>query len=154
MMEFDYIKFTEEWAEIYKPMLHTPGFSGMNKRFFITDSYMTMVDFMAHMDPTTSPCVITESQQEGNVEEGWDYPMYSFYFMVRGDEMNDGKEAVQAKRSAKEIMMDFINFIRTFKYGNDEYERFGVILEQLPLVEDSYLWQLRRSIIDNGNRCM
>lgn len=152
MTTFDYIRFTEEWAAHYKPMQHTMK-SDMNRHFFITDSYMTMVDFMAHHDPDTSPCIIAESQQEGEVEDGLDYPRYSFYFMVRADEMNDGKEAVASKRTAKHIMLDFVNFIRAFKYANEDTETYAPILNALTLEEDSYLYELREAVL-NGSRCM
>lgn len=150
-MQFNYVRFTEEWATMYKPMHHVPGEDSLNKRFFICDSYMTMTSFMEHMDPEHTPCVIVESQQEGNVQMGKDYPRYSFYFMVRSGETHEGYTAYDAKSEAKMVMMDFINFIRMFKYwdenGNEQR------LAALPLKEGDYLHELRTSV-QSGDRCL
>ena len=144
-MKFDYIKFTEEWATLYKPMHHIPGEDSMNKRFHICDSYMTMTEFLqGSMDPECTPCVITESQQEGSIQGGMDYPRYTFYFLVRSGETHNGHSAVRAKKDAKAIMIDFLNFIRMFKYA-DEYEDD---LKAMPLPEDSYLYSLRAAVMD------
>lgn len=148
-MNFEFDKFTEEWAQIYAPMKHTPGIDGTNKRFFICDSYMAMTEFMTGMEPENSPCVIIESQQEGNVDHGKDYPRYAMYFMVRANEMNDGHEAVKAKKSAKQVMIDFVNFIRPFKY----YEDYGKLIEEIEFKEGSYLYQLREAV-RTGDYCM
>lgn len=134
---------------MYSPMRHTPGLNGRNRRFFICDSYMTMTEFMASMDADSSPSVIIESQQEGSVTYGMDSPRYAMYFVVRAREMNDGKQAIEAKRTAKQVMMDFVNFVRAFKY-HDEY---GEQIERLPFAEGSYLSCLREAI-RMGDRCM
>lgn len=151
-MQFNYVRFTEEWATIYKPMLHTPGPEGLNRRFFICDSYMNMTSFMEHMDPECTPCVIVESQQEGNIQEGRDYPYYSFYFMVRAGNTHEGYSAYDAKNEAKKVMMDFVNFIRMFKYCQDSEEHYKN-LTSLHLDENSYLYSLRESVL-NGYNCM
>lgn len=148
-MDFNYARFTEEWATIYKPMLHTPGPDGLNRRFYICDSYMTMTSFMEHMDVDCTPCVIVESQQEGNVQGGIDYPRYSFYFMVRSGHTHEGYSAYDAKSEAKHVMMDFVNFIRTFQHPY-EYED---TLTALPIPEGTYLAELRTAVL-GGDRCM
>lgn len=150
-MDFNYVRFTEEWAMLYKPMHHVPGEDSLNRRFFICDSYMNMTSFMEHMDPDCSPCVIVESQQEGNIENGKDYPRYSFYFMVRSGQTHEGYSAFDAKSEAKRVMMDFINFIRAFKNcdegGNER------ILYNLTLPSGSYLYELREAVLQ-GDQCM
>lgn len=150
-MEFNYARFTEEWAEIYKPMRHIPGEDSTNRRFYICNSYLEMTQFVEHgMDPEVSPSVVIESQQDGIIENGWDYPRYSFYFMVRADEMNNGASAIEAKSEAKRHMMEFVNFIRMFKYA-DEY---GYMLEKMALREGSYLDSLRTAVTEMGDRCL
>lgn len=135
-MTFDYALFTEEWASIYKPMRHEMGAKAHNKHFFICDSYRTMTNFMASMKPTSSPCVITESHQEGEVNNGFDYPTYAFYFMVRAGKTHDGDAAIKAKREAKQTMMDFVNFLRAFKDNDAD------ALSKTPMPTDSYLASL------------
>lgn len=149
-MDFNYVRFTEEWAQLYKPMHHIPGPDSLNKRFYICDSYFTMTEFLkGSVDPEVSPCVMVESQQEGNVQEGRDYPRYSFYFLVRAEDTHNGHMAYDSKSDAKKIMMDFVNFIRIYKYP-DEYRN---LLLQLPLTEGTYLHELRMAIL-NGDQCM
>lgn len=149
-MEFNYIRFCEEWTSLYKPMHHVPGPDSLNKRFFICDSYVYLTEFLrGSMDPECSPCVVTESQQEGNIQDGKDYARYTFYFLVRSGETHDGHTAYRAKRDAKHVMLDFVNFVRLFKYP-DEYQES---LDSLPLEEGQYLYMLRDAVKD-GDRCM
>lgn len=148
-MDFLFDRFVEGWATLYAPMRHTPGIDGSNKRFFICDSYMTMTEFMTNMEPEASPCVIIESQQEGSVRDGKDYPRYALYFMVRASEMNNGHFAIIAKRDAKRVMMDFINFLRAFKYPDD----YASLLDGLDLPQGSYLSNLREAV-EHGDRCL
>ena len=110
MYRFD--KFVEHWASIYRPMLHTPERYGKNKRFFLTDTYMGMVDFMTQIRPGQSPCVVMESGQEGTMTDRFDYPRYSLYFMVRAGDMSDGAAAMEAKMEAKRHMQKFITYLR------------------------------------------
>lgn len=113
MFRFD--RFVEHWASIYKPMLHTPDRYGRNKRFFLTDTYMGMVDFMTQIRPDQSPCVVMESSQEGTMTDRFDYPRYSLYFMVRAEDMSDGSAAMDAKIEAKQHMQKFLIYLRRKK---------------------------------------
>lgn len=154
-MDFNYVRFTEEWAMLYKPMRHIPGPDSLNKRFYICDSYFTMTEFLkGSVDPEVSPCVMVESQQEGNVEEGRDYPRYSFYFLVRAEDTHNGHMAYDSKSDAKKIMMDFVNFIRAFKSPYEYTTPTGTpLVSTLPFAEGSYLDSLRKDIL-NGFNCM
>ena len=117
MFRFD--NFVEHWASIYKPMLHEAGKYGRNKRFFLTDTYMGMVDFMTQIRPDQSPCVVMESNQEGTMTDRFDYPRYSLYFMVRAHDMSDGASAMEAKLEAKQHMRKFIVYLRKKKEYNE-----------------------------------
>lgn len=117
MFRFD--KFVEHWASIYKPMLHEKGRYGRNKRFFLTNTYMGMVDFMTNIRPDQSPCVVMESGQEGTMTEGKDYPRYSLYFMVRAEEMSEGSSTMEASMEAKMHMQKFIVYLRNKKEYNE-----------------------------------
>lgn len=110
MFRFD--SFVEHWASIYRPMLHEKGKYGRNKRFYLTDTYMGLVDFMTQVQADRSPCVIMESAQEGTISDSFDYPRYSLYFMVQADEMSDGTSAMEAKIEAKQHMQKFMNYLR------------------------------------------
>lgn len=110
MFRFD--QFTEHWASIYRPMLHEKGKYARNKRFYLTDTYMGLVDFMTNIRPDQSPCVVMESAQEGSMTDRFDYPRYSLYFMVRAEDMSDGESAMSAKLEAKQHMQKFMNYLR------------------------------------------
>lgn len=109
---FEFDDFVEHWAEIYRPMQHVPGKRSKNQRFFSTDTYMGMTDFMTSIQPKQSPCVIMESNVEGDLSEFYDMPEYTLYFMVRAEEMNDGSSARTAKKEAKKHMNKFIAYLR------------------------------------------
>lgn len=107
-----FYEVVEQWAESYVQMQHTPGEMGTNKRFFLTDTYMGMVDFMTNIQPDSSPCVVMESNQDGRIEEGKDYMNHTIYFMVRAENMSDGRSALKAKLEAHEHAHKFIAWAR------------------------------------------
>ena len=109
---FEFEDFVEHWTEIYRPMQHVPGKMSKNKRFFLTDTYMGMSDFMTNVQPEKSPCVIMESNAEGELSDAYDMPEYSLYFMVRAEDMSDGVSAKAAKREAKMHMKKFIAYLK------------------------------------------
>ena len=109
MFRFD--QFVENWASIYKPMLHEPGPYSRNQRFFLTDTESGLIDFMTNVQPERSPCVIMESSQEGTIGRGLDRPQYTLYFMVQAEQMGDGRAAYEAKLEAKDHMQEFIKFL-------------------------------------------
>lgn len=111
-MDEQFYDFVEHWATIYKPMLHQSGERSKNKRFFLTDTYMGMADFMTQIQPQQSPCVVMESNQEGTLGDGIDYPNYAIYFMVRAERMTDGRAAMLAKVEAKHHLKKFVSYIR------------------------------------------
>lgn len=119
MEVFDFGEFVEHWAEIYRPMQHVPGKRSKNQRFFLTDTYMGMTDFMTTIQPDKSPCVIMESNAEGELSDSYDMPEYTLYFMVRAEEMSDGTSARIAKREAKTHMKKFITYLKR-KQDNEE----------------------------------
>lgn len=120
MMEvFEFDEFVEHWAEIYRPMQHVPGKRSKNQRFFLTDTYMGMTDFMTTIQPDKSPCVIMESNAEGELSDSYDMPEYTLYFMVRADDMNDGSSARMAKREAKTHMKKFMSYLKRKQEGDE-----------------------------------
>lgn len=120
METFNFDEFVEHWAEIYRPMQHLSGKRSKNKRFFLTDTYMGMSDFMTGIQPDKSPCVIMESNAEGELSEFFDMPEYTLYFMVRAEEMGDGASARNAKREAVTHMKKFMSYLKE-KQRNEEH---------------------------------
>lgn len=112
METFEFDDFVEHWAEIYRPMQHVPGKKSKNKRFFSTDTYMGLTDFMTTVQPDKSPCVIMESNAEGELSDSFDMPEYTLYFMVRAEDMSDGVSAKIAKREAKMHMKEFFTYLK------------------------------------------
>lgn len=110
-MRFD--QFVERWCMSYKPMLHEPGETSKNKRFFFVDNYASMTDFMNSIPKTTSPCVVMESNQEGMIKGGKETPEYTLYFMTKMESSKpDGRMAHAVKLEAKQHMLKFMAYLR------------------------------------------
>lgn len=110
MFRFDH--FIEDWAIRYKAMQHLPGPNSKNQRFFLTDSFYGLSEFMRNIKYSQSPCVIMESDQEGRIHGGIDHPHYTLYFMVKAERMNNGLAALDAKLEAKVHMQKFLSYLR------------------------------------------
>ena len=115
----DFFDFVERWATIYKPMQHESGERSKNKRFYLTDTYMGMADFMTQIQPQRSPCVVMESNQDGMLGDGIDHPNYALYFMVRAERMTDGRAAMLAKLEAKMHLQKFVAYVRQKQRDED-----------------------------------
>lgn len=155
----DFYDFVEHWAEIYKPMQHIRGKNSKNERFFLTDTYMGLSDFMTNVQPQKSPCVIMETNLEGNLTEQFDTPRYTIYFMVRSDRMVDGREAKEAKSEAKEHMLKFFTYlkhrqdmgmfdVRNIKLENTDYQTIG------PLYNGWYGVTITLQDVESIDRCI
>lgn len=130
METFNFDDFVERWAEIYRPMQHVPGKRSKNQRFFLTDTYMGMSDFMTGIQPDKSPCVVMESNAEGELSDFYDMPEYTLYFMVRAEEMNDGYSARLAKREAVLHMKKFVSYLKQ-KQQNEEPSVINIEVERI-----------------------
>lgn len=104
----DFYQFVENWTMRYRAMLHQPGLYSKNCRFYLTDTYMGLADFMHNINPEHSPCVVMESAQQGEIIRGKDQPQYTIYFMVRAADMADGRLALLAKKEAKTHLHHFL----------------------------------------------
>lgn len=130
METFNFDDFVERWAEIYRPMQHVPGKRSKNQRFFLTDTYMGMSDFMTGIQPDRSPCVVMESNAEGELSDFYDMPEYTLYFMVRAEEMSDGYSARLAKREAVLHMKKFVSYLKQ-KQQNEEPSVINIEVERI-----------------------
>jgi len=116
MKRFD--KIVEEWATLYKPIQHTPGESGENKRFFLFDSIVSVPQFIAKIDITKSPCVGFEFHKQGNIVGGKVQPVYTIYFMV-----NAGTDSLVAKEQSSEAVYEAETHAHKFlAWINEEQE--------------------------------
>ena len=104
----------EEWATKYKPMLHTPGETGKNKRFFLFDNIVAIPSFMSKLPDVKSPCVGYEFAQDGTIKGGMDKPVHVIYFLVKTGNMNptDKQQSYEAIQEAKMHMQKFLAWLR------------------------------------------
>lgn len=111
----DFKEIIEEWATKYKPMQHTPGESGKNKRFFLFDNIVSIPSFMAKLPDLKSPCVGYEFAQEGTIKGGLDKPVHVVYFIVKAENMNpvNKLQSYEAIQEAKTHMRKFLAWLRT-----------------------------------------
>ncbi|MGN0091275.1 MAG: hypothetical protein ACI36Z_10045 [Alloprevotella sp.] len=156
-----FYEIVEQWAERYVKMQHVPEERGGNQRFFLTDTYMGMVDFMTNIHPDRSPCVVMESNQDGNINEGKDRINHTIYFMVRAEEMNDGRSALQAKLEAKEHMKKFLAWARSLVANNPDIPENRFDLNENidyntvgPFYDGWYGVYISISEVDNFNQCV
>ena len=103
----------KRWCETYRFMRH----SNDNKRFFLTDSQMGVVDMAKGIGNESSPCVLMESTVEGGGPIRRPVRNYPIYFFVRADRMADGDEAAVAK---EEAWMHARNFLAWLLEKHDE----------------------------------
>ena len=86
----------KQWCERYKYMKHTKE----NKRFYLTDSQMGVVDMAKDISNAFSPCVVMESGVDGSGPIECPVLNYPIYFFVRAEKMADGDEAAVAYETA------------------------------------------------------
>lgn len=88
-----------------------------NKRFYLTDSQMGVVDMAKGISNAFSPCVVMESTVEGGGPVTRPTRNYPVYFFVRADKMADGDDAAVAK---EEAWMHAQNFLAWLKKKHDD----------------------------------
>lgn len=156
---FLFHEFVEKWASLYKPMQHIPGERSKNRRFYLADSYMSMIDFVKTLPNANSPCVILESNQEGVISDRFDYPEYTLYFMVRASNMTDGWAANAAKLESKQHMLKFLAYLQLQKEAevrgleNIDLERVEYVTTG-PLYNGWYAVSLTLSNMSQYSRCI
>lgn len=156
---FQFHEFVENWASLYKPMQHIPGTRSRNCRFYLVDSYMSMIDFAKSLPDSKSPCVVMESNQEGIVSDRFDYPEHTIYFMVKATDMQDGRAAHAAKLESKQHMMKFLAYLQAKKaeetpgLENIDLERAEYVTTG-PLYNGWYSVSLTLSNMSPYSRCI
>mgnify|MGYP003412898214 CR=1 FL=1 len=150
--------FVERWCMSYKPMLHEPGETSKNNRFLYVDSYLAMTDVCKNIPTLKSPCLVMESAQEGTMDERFDYPEYTLYFMVKGDVKPDGRKNFMAKWEAKQHWLKFRTYFSNKKEDMKEFEHLS--LENLqystigPLFNGWYAVAVTIPNIEKLNQCI
>lgn len=122
----NFFQFVEHWATIYKPMQHVPGETSRNKRFFMTNDYLSMVDFAKRLPVNETPSVVMENNMEGQLDDVVDNPEYVIYFMVKSSDMNDSRQVLAAKTEAKEHMLRFVSYLKMKSDSNPDVENYSV----------------------------
>ena len=111
-MEQTFFDYVEQWCTRYIPMAHHRD---TNPRFFLTESFYGLMDFMVQIDAQTQgPCVVMETMTDGTIDK-YQHAEYAIYFFVRADEQGDGRSAHAALESAKLHASRFINYLRSQK---------------------------------------
>lgn len=98
----------KQWCERYKYMKHTRE----NKRFYLTDSQMGVVDMAKDISNAFSPCVVMESGPDGSGPLERPVMNYPIYFFVRAEKMADGGEAAVAYETALYHMKRFLGWLK------------------------------------------
>ena len=88
-----------------------------NKRFYLTDSQMGVVDMAKDISNAFTPCVVMESGPDGSGPLERPVMNYPIYFFVRAEKMADGDEAAVAYETA---MFHARNFLSWLKKKHDE----------------------------------
>lgn len=123
----------EEWATKYKPMLHTPGETGKNKRFFLFDNIVAIPSFMSKLPDVKSPCVGYEFAQDGTIRGGMDKPVHVIYFLVKTGNMNptDKQQSYEAIQEAKMHMQKFLAWLREQQEKRNIFRNINLETEEL-----------------------
>ncbi len=94
-----------------------------NKRFYLTDSQMGVVDMAKDISNAFSPCVVMESGVDGSGPIARPTMYYPVYFFVRAEKMADGDEAAVAYETA---MFHVRNFLSWLKKKHDDEEVYNI----------------------------
>lgn len=98
----------KQWTERYRYMQHTRE----NKRFYLTDSQMGIVDMATKISNEFSPCVVMESGPDGSGPLERPVMNYPIYFFVQAEKMADGDDAALAYETALYHMKRFLGWLK------------------------------------------
>lgn len=129
----DFKDVIEKWATIYKPMQHTPGKTGRNKRFFLFENIVSIPNFMNTVPNGASPCVGYEFSQEGRIKGGLIMPTHVIYFMVRAaNNIPTDKEAsYEAQREAVMHMQKFLAWLKKEQETDKDLANINIETEEI-----------------------
>ena len=83
-----------------------------NKRFYLTDSQMGVVDMAKDISNAFSPCVVMESGPDGSGPLERPVMNYPIYFFVQAEKMADGDDAALAYETALYHMKRFLAWLK------------------------------------------
>lgn len=83
-----------------------------NKRFYLTDSQMGIVDMATKISNEFSPCVVMESGPDGSGPLERPVMNYPIYFFVQAEKMADGDDAALAYETALYHMKRFLGWLK------------------------------------------
>lgn len=121
----DYPQLVEFWCSIYKKMQHNFAKNSERRRFYFCNSYWDLQNFMQGMNVRMSPCVIMESNLEGEIEQfAYDKQSFTIHFCVRSTDAGDGHANRDAKKEAKEHMRNFLNWLNRLQHDKRRCPKF------------------------------
>mgnify|MGYP003397791800 CR=1 len=158
----DFKDIIEEWAIKYKPMQHTPGKTGKNKRFYLFDNIVSIPNIVSNLPNMKSPCVGYEFSQEGRIKGGKIMPTHIIYFMVKAanNTATDKEVSYEAEREAVTHMLKFIAWIRGQQETRKELANINVETEDIhystygPFMNNWYAIFIELSDVETFNICI
>ena len=156
----DFSKIVEEWAMKYKPMLHEPGETSKNQRFFLIADIMEIPEFMGKIPQNKTPCVFYEFMWSARITGGKVTPNYTVYFPVNcGTSKPNPRAAHKALMESADHAFKFLTWLRT-EQDNGRRELQQLDLENAsidpygPLLNGWYTMFLQFSDVDTFNICV
>lgn len=135
-----------------------------NQRFFLTDSTEGIVELAKKLtDDQFSPCVLMESDIEGNGPITMPVMVYPVYFFCRARDLADGDTAAEAKVEALYHARKFLTWLRwkhendspTGDFGRIDLENEGINIMTIgPLINGWYAVLIQFERLEPLNMCI
>lgn len=119
-MDFRMDNYLERWAEMYRPISHSVGATGRERRFFRIDSFTSIEPFASKLTLVKSPCMAFVTQVDmklaGN-NNNFLYVDHRVFFLVKQEGagapsgLRDELAATEAKREAAEMAEDCLAYL-------------------------------------------
>ncbi len=119
-----------------------------NKRFYLTDSQMGVVDMAKDMSNSFSPCVVMERSIDGSGPIARPAMNYPIYFFVRAEAMADGDEAAVAYQTALFHARNFLSWLKK-KHDDEESNYFDGDFARINL-DNAYIDIMSVGPLQNG----
>lgn len=119
MNVFSLIGFTENWARIYKPMLHSEP---DNRRFFSIESIGQVANLVTQAKSVKGPFVAIETNIGGTFSEGFLKPEYNVYFFVKSSSQKLQANDAADNDAKAEAMKHAIAFLNRIRYEQDRHQ--------------------------------
>lgn len=125
---YQIISFTKHWTEIYAPIVENCPARG--KSFHCIESIANIANLSMKLPTLPSPFVALETNIGGDISDKFFVPQYNLYFFVRAEQKagyDTDLDDAQAKESAMECAMDYINYLREQKEQHENDRMFPLL---------------------------